>query len=317
MLKEPWREKYRPKSLKDCVLPLRVNEVLSGFLANQDIVNVIFSGRAGTGKTTAARALCRDLDWDVLEINASKEGNIDTIRNRVANFVAFCSSNGKKKAVIFDEADGMSIAAQEALRGFFESNSRNCSFILTCNNIGNIIEPLRASRCLVLSFDPPVEETEDLQFNVFLKIIDILKKEGVNIDEEKDHKILASLVAQQFPDFRQILVVLESGTIDNKINIGLLSTKNDGIDKAEFVKLAKSKDIQKIREWIVRNFANSASYSIYRFVYDTLFESFSKDSIPEAVIMVGRYQAMDHMAVDKEINMLAFVVDLISTCKLI
>src|SRR6056300_657728 len=157
-----WVEKYRPKTIDDTILPQSLKETFQAIVVSGDIPNMLFSGTAGLGKTTVARALCNSLNLDYIVINGSEEGNIDTLRGKIKQFASSVSLQGGYKVVILDEADYLNPqSTQPALRGFIEEFSNNCRFILTCNFKNRIIEPLH-SRCGVYEFNTSKKDLQPL-----------------------------------------------------------------------------------------------------------------------------------------------------------
>ena len=209
-----WVEKYRPQTIADCILPASLTSTFSKMISSGEIQNMLFTGTAGVGKTTVAKALCKELDLDYIVVNGSEEGNIDTLRTKIRHFASTVSLHGGYKVVILDEADYLNPqSTQPALRGFIEEFSNNCRFILTCNFKNRIIEPLH-SRCTVVEFAIPNTEKPAIAANFFKRATDILNKEGIPFD----NKVVAMLVEKSFPDFRKILNHLQrysvSGSID-------------------------------------------------------------------------------------------------------
>ena len=157
-----WVEKYRPKKVSETILPKKLKDVFENIVKEQNLPNMLLTGTAGLGKTTVARAICNELQYDHIVINGSEEGNIDTLRGKIKRFASSVSLNGDIKVVILDEADYLNPqSTQPALRGFIEEFSKNCRFILTCNFKNRIIEPLH-SRCGVYEFNTTKKEMQSL-----------------------------------------------------------------------------------------------------------------------------------------------------------
>jgi len=185
-----WCEKYRPSKVSECVLPDGLKSTFNTLVSTGELPNMLFTGTAGVGKTTVAKALCKELDLDYIVVNGSEEGNIDTLRNKIKHFASTVSLQGGYKVVILDEADYLNPqSTQPALRWFIEEFSNNCRFILTCNFKNRIIEPLH-SRCSVYEFSIPNGEKPAIAAGFFGRVIDILKKENVTFDQ----KVVATLV---------------------------------------------------------------------------------------------------------------------------
>ena len=219
-----WCQKYRPRTIEDCILPRGLKDTFLEFVSNGDIPNLLLSGTAGTGKTTVARALCEELGVDYIIINGSESGNIDTLRNDVRNFASGVSitSTGKRKIVILDEADYLNPSStQPALRGFIEEFSKNCGFIFTCNFKNRIIEPIH-SRCSVIDFRFSKKDRPKLAMSLLKRVIEILDKESVEYNE----KVLVELITKYFPDFRRVLNELQRYSVS-----GCLLYTSDAADE--------------------------------------------------------------------------------------
>ena len=200
-----WVEHYRPKSIKECVLPQNLKDVFQAFVDQKQIPNLLLSGGPGVGKTTVARALLTELDLDYIVINGSMKGNIDTLRTEIQQFASTVSFNGKRKYVILDEADYLNPqSTQPALRNFMEEFSNNCGFILTCNFKNRIIEPLH-SRCSVVEFNISKKDLAGLAPQFMKRIENILKMKGIQYDQ----KVIAELMMKHMPAWRRILNELQ------------------------------------------------------------------------------------------------------------
>ena len=195
-----WVEKYRPHTIKDCILPEEVKTTFQQFIAKKEIPNLLLTGGAGTGKTSLARALCEELDCDYIIINGSDEGRqIDTLRTKIRSFASAVSFEGKTKVVILDEADYLNReSVQPALRAFIETFSSNCRFIFTCNYINRIITPLH-SRTTVVDFKIAPSDRPKLAAKFLQRMAYILDNEGIEYSE----KVLAELLMKYFPDYRR------------------------------------------------------------------------------------------------------------------
>jgi DNA polymerase III delta prime subunit len=179
-----WVEKYRPKTVSDTVLPVSLKETFKTFVEQNNVPNLILSGTAGVGKTTIAKAMLEELGCDYIVINGSMNGNIDTLRTEIRNFASSVSFSGGRKYVILDEADYLNPqSTQPALRNFMEEYSSNCGFILTCNFLNRIIQPLH-SRCSVVEFKLPKEEKSTLAAQMYKRSCNILETEGVEYDKK-------------------------------------------------------------------------------------------------------------------------------------
>lgn len=301
-----WVEKYRPTKVSDCVLPQSLKNTFSTLVSTGELPNMLFTGTAGVGKTTVAKALCKELDLDYIIVNGSEEGNIDTLRNKIKHFASTVSLQGGYKVVILDEADYLNPqSTQPALRGFIEEFSNNCRFILTCNFKNRIIEPLH-SRCSVYEFAIPNSEKPAIASGIFKRVTEILRLEGVTFDQ----KIVATLVEKYFPDFRRVINELQryslSGTIDNGIFVNL-SENNIKV----LITHLKEKDFKGMRKWVVDNIDTEPA-AIFRKIYDNLNAYIKPTSIPQTVVILADYQYKNAFVADHELNVVACMVELMA-----
>lgn len=300
-------EKYRPKTVVDCVLPEALADTFMDIVKSGDIPNMILSGGAGCGKTTVARALCDELERDVLFINASEDGGIDTLRTRIRQFASAVSLGGGIKVVILDEADYLNPqSTQPALRGFIEEFSKNCRFILTCNFKHRIIEPLH-SRCTCIDFKIPAKEKPKMAKQFLIRTKSILDEEKIQYEE----RVLAELIIQHFPDFRRVLNEIQRYSVSGSIDTGILVASD--VSTETLIKALKSKSFGDIRRWVVDNSDRDTAH-VFRKVYETLIETLQPSSIPQAVLTISEYQYRAAFAADQEINLAACCVALASEC---
>ena len=300
-------EKYRPRKVSDCVLPESLSDTFQDIVKSGDIPNMILSGGAGCGKTTVARALCDELGRDMMFINASEDGGIDTLRTRIRQFASAVSLSGSAKVVILDEADYLNPqSTQPALRGFIEEFSSNCRFILTCNFKHRIIEPLH-SRCTTIDFKIPAKETPNMAKQFLSRTKDILDKESVQYDE----RVLAELIIRYFPDFRRVLNEIQRYSVSGSIDTGILVTADIGAET--LIKALKAKNFPDIRRWVVDNSDRDTAH-IFRKIYETLLDSLQPTAIPQAVLVLSDYQHKAAFAADQEINLAACCIMLASEC---
>ena len=300
-------EKYRPRKVSDCVLPESLSDTFQDIVKSGDIPNMILSGGAGCGKTTVARALCDELGRDMMFINASEDGGIDTLRTRIRQFASAVSLSGSAKVVILDEADYLNPqSTQPALRGFIEEFSSNCRFILTCNFKHRIIEPLH-SRCTTIDFKIPAKEKPKMAKQFLTRTKDILDKESVQYDE----RVLAELIIRYFPDFRRVLNEIQRYSVSGSIDTGILVTADIGAET--LIKALKAKNFPDIRRWVVDNSDRDTAH-IFRKIYETLLDSLQPAAIPQAVLVLSDYQHKAAFAADQEINLAACCIMLASEC---
>jgi len=304
-----WCEKYRPKTIDECVLPEGIKTTFQQMVDAGEAQNLLLSGSAGCGKTTIAKALCNELDTDYIMINCSEDGNIDTLRTKIRSFASTVSITGGKKIVILDEFDYSNAqSTQPALRGFIEEFSDNCRFILTCNFKNRIIEPLH-SRCTTINFSVPKKEKPKLASQFMDRVKYVLDEEGITYEE----KVLAQLILKHFPDFRRVLNELQRYSIGGTIDVGILSQIGE-IHIKDLVSHMKSKDFTSARKWAVENLDNSPS-ELFRKVYDGLYDYLTPSSIPQAVLILAEYQYKSAFVADQEINLVACIVELMMGCE--
>lgn len=298
-------EKYRPQTVKDCVLPKDLSKLFSGIVSAGEFNNMLLCGPAGSGKTTIAIAICKELDLDYYIINSSENGNIDTLRTTIRDFASSSSLMGDKtKVVILDEADYLNPqSTQPALRNFMEEFSANCRFILTCNWKNKLIEPLR-SRCFVVEFAIPKAERAKLAYAMFGRCKSILDAENITYDE----KALAAVVEKYFPDFRRILNELQRYGYGGHIDEGILSNLKD-IEVESLMKSLKDKNFPGVKAWAVESLDNDVT-EIYRGLYDTLYPRLTGESYASAVLIIADYLYKSAFVADTEVNLMACLTEI-------
>ena len=306
-----WVEKYRPKTIEECILPEDIKKTFQGFLSKGEVPNLLLSGPAGCGKTTVAKALCHELGADYYVINGSDEGRfLDTVRNTAKNFASTVSlsSTARHKVIIIDEADNTTNDVQLLLRAFTEEFSGNCRFILTCNFKNKIIEPLH-SRCAVVEFGIGGKQKPAIAVTFSKRIQEILNAERV----EYDTKVIYELINKHFPDWRRVLNECQRYSSSGKIDTGILATFSD-VKADELVKKLKNKDYGECRKWVVNNLDNDTNLLLRR-IYDALNISLVPNSIPSAVLIIAKYQYQMAFVADQEINMLACLTEIMVECE--
>ena len=306
-----WVEKYRPKTIEDCILPTNIKKTFQDFLDKGEVPNLLLAGPAGCGKTTVAKALCNELGVDVYVINGSDEGRfLDTVRNTAKNFASTVSlsSTAKHKVIIIDEADNTTNDVQLLLRAFIEEFSGNCRFIFTCNFKNKIIEPLH-SRCACIDFSTDSKVRPQLAAQFFKRLQEILVTENI----ESDNKVLVELINKHFPDWRRVLNECQRYSSSGKIDSGILATFSD-VKVNDLINYLKEKNFKEVRKWVVNNLDNDSSVLLRR-IYDSLYESLVPGSIPAAVLVLAKYQYQVAFVADQEINMLACLTELMVECE--
>lgn len=303
-----WVEKYRPSTVDDTILPPSLKTVFQNVVSSGELQNMLFTGTAGTGKTTVAKALCNQLGLDYIVINGSEEGNIDTLRGKIKQFASSISLQGGYKVVILDEADYLNPqSTQPALRGFIEEFSNNCRFILTCNFKNRIIEPLH-SRCTPISFNTSKKEMAALCGEFMARCKQILEKENIQYVEPS----LAQIILKHAPDWRRILNELQRQSSTGSIT----SSESSSTQYDDLFDHLKSKDFKKMRSWVVNNIDTDAS-SIFRGIYDKMTDKVAPNSIPQLVLILADYQYKNAFAADHELNIVACMTEIMANVEFV
>ena len=303
-----WVERYRPSTIDDLILPESIKTTFSKIISQGKIPNLILSGSAGTGKTSAAMVLCKSLDCDYMIINGSDEGRlIETLRNKLTQYCSSVSMSGGRKVVIIDEADYMTPdSVQPAMRGFIEKFSSNCSFIFTCNFKNRIIEPIH-SRCAVIDYS--ASDPRQMAGEFLARCNFILKENEIGFEEP----VVAELIMKHFPDFRRVLNELQRYSVSGNIDSGILLNISDA-NMNELAEALKTKNFKEVRSWVVNNLDNDPQ-KVYRKVYDKLYEKCDPSSIPAIILNIAEYQYKSAFVGDQEINLMACLVEIMSNAK--
>ena len=298
-----WVEKYRPKTISDIILPDDLKETFTKIVESGEMPNMLFTGSAGLGKTTVAKAPCNQIGLDWILINGSEEGNIDTLRGKIKQFASSVSLQGGFKVVILDEADYLNAqSTQPALRGFIEEFANNCRFILTCNFKNRIIEPLH-SRCGVYEFNTTKKSMANLCMNFMNRAKIILTDEGIEFDKP----VLAELIMKFAPDWRRVLNELQRQAFNGKISG--INTDVNNFDQL-FAHL-KNKEFKQMRKWVTDNMDVEAT-AIFRGIYDRMYDYLKPQSIPQLVLILADYQYKQAFVADHELNIVACMTEIMA-----
>ena len=306
-----WVEKYRPRKVADTILPQQLKDTFQKVVDEGTIPNMLFSGSAGLGKTTIARAICNELDVDYIVINGSEEGNIDTLRGKIKQFASTVSLSGGYKVVILDEADYLNPqSTQPALRGFIEEFSNNCRFILTCNFKNRIIEPLH-SRCGVYEFNTTKKDLAGLAAQFMKRMKSILEEEGVSYEE----MAVADLIMKFAPDWRRVINECQRYSLTGFIDSGVTKNLTDDNYDSLF-KLLKEKDFKKMRTWVANNIDTDAA-AIFRAVYDRAVAKVMPESLPQLILILADYQYKNSFVADHELNVVACLTEVMANVEFV
>lgn len=296
-----WIERYRPKTIEDCVLPSKIKTDLLAFKESGNIPNMVFSGSPGIGKTTVAKAFCQELGLNFMFLQGSgKDRGIDTVRTKMEQFATSVSwdDSDRRKMIIIDEAENLTGDSQLALRSFIEANADNCGFIFTANYPGRFLDAL-ISRMHVVEFRIPKNERTKLAVQYLKRLVAILKAEGI---EEYSTDVLKTLVEKYFPDMRRILNALQSYSSTGRIDEGVL----DYIKKAdcsELVSYLKDREWNKMRKWVGENVDDPAEVILE--LYQNCHKYFLQDSLPMAIMRLNEAQKDHVMAIDKVLSLVS------------
>lgn len=301
-----WELKFRPKLVKDTILPKTTKNMITDIMKSGNIPNMLFAGTSGTGKTTLATAMADELGADFLYINASLEGNMDTLRTTITQFVSSVSFTESKKIVLLDECDHLTNAVQPALRGFLDMFSSNAIFIFTCNYKSKIIDAL-ISRLTVIDFRFEKEERQDAMGQMLKRSRQILDSESIKYDK----MAVGSVVLKNFPDFRKTLVELQRYSSSGEIDSGILAKSQDS-DIDALVEDIKTKNFAKARQWVANSSMDATGF--YRGLYDSLLPKLAVQSIPPVILCLAESQYRASQAVDQEIAQIACIIQLMTTC---
>lgn len=299
-----WVEKYRPVNVENYIGNEHLKTKVKKYIQSGDIPHLLLHGKAGTGKTTLAKLLVSNVNCDYMYVNASDENNVETVRNKIK---VFASSVGFKdlKVIILDECDFLTPNAQAALRNLMETFSRHCRFILTCNYVERIIDPIQ-SRCQSFQIVPPSKQ------EVAVHLVNILNTESVSYDK----KDIVTMVNSSYPDIRRIINAIQRNIVDNNLVVDTESlVQNDY--KLEVLQILLTQDkklaFKNLRQLLadsqVRDYAD-----LFRLLYDEV-DSYGKGHIAEVILTIAKYELSDAQVVDKEINAMAMLIEILNITK--
>ena len=299
-----WNEKYRPTSLDTYIGNVHLKSKVSIFIETNDPPHLLFYGRSGTGKTTISKIIANSIECDFLYINASDENSVDVVREKIKGFA---STLGFKalKVIILDECDYITPNAQAALRNLMETFSRHCRFILTCNYVERIIDPIQ-SRCQIFEIIPPSK------VEVAQRLNQVLEEEEINY-ELQDLKIL---IDSNYPDIRRTINSAQRNVVNLQLKLDTNSIiQNDY--KLKLLEILETQDkknaFKNIRQLVadsqIRDFAD-----LFRLLYDEV-DSYGKGHVAECILVIAKYELSDSQVVDKEINAMAMIIEILQTIK--
>ncbi len=305
-----WVEKYRPQTIDECILPEAMKNTFKQYIAQGELPTFLFSGTAGVGKTTVAKALCNEVGADWIMINGSDEGRmIETLRNKIKNFASTVSLTDAKKVVIIDEADYMNAdSVQPALRSMIEDFSNNCRFIFTCNFKHRIIEPLR-SRCANIEFKVDATEKQQIAAQFFKRVAQILKNESI----EFDPKVVSELIIKHFPDYRRILGELQRYSVTGKIDTGIFVNLGEESYK-ELYKQLKDRNFTEVRKWVAKN-SDADTPALFKELYDNSSNFLDQSTVHNLILILADYQYKAAFVADQELNIMAALTEIMIQCK--
>ena len=299
-----WVEKYRPNTLDTYIGNEHLKSKVSVYLESGDLPHLLLYGKAGTGKTTLAKLLVNNIECDYMYINASDENSVDTVRNKVRGFA---STMGFKdyKIIILDECDYITPNAQAALRNLMETFSKHCRFILTCNFVERIIDPIQ-SRCQSFQVIPPSKK------EVALHIHNILNEEGVASKMDD----VAGLVNAGYPDIRRIINSCQRQCVDGMLVVDKQSLVESDykMKLLEIIKTQNKKDAFKGVRKLLADSQVTDFAELYKLMYDEV-DSYGTGHIAECILIIAKYQLSDSQVVDKEINAMAMIIELLGVIK--
>ena len=304
-----WVEKYRPQSIEDTILPETMKNTFRKFVNDKNVPNLLLTGGPGVGKTTIAKAMLDEMGCDYIVKNGSLNVNIDTLRYEISTYASSVSLTGGRKYVIFDEADYLNATSvQPALRNFIEEYSSNCGFIFTCNFKNRIISPLR-SRLSEVDFSIDTADRPQMAMEFFKRVKGILDQEEV----EYDPKVVAKVIEKHFPDFRRVLTELQSYAASGKIDEGIfVNLAQESID--DLFRCLKAKQFTDMRKWVAKN-SDQDMNEMFRRIYDMMGGKVTLQSQAGFIVTLADYMYKSGLVADQEINMVAFLTEVMIECE--
>lgn len=309
-----WVEKWAPETVEELILPKHIKDYFLDISKSGQLnQNLILQGSQGCGKTQTIKTLCKITKQEVLFLNGSSEGRyLDTIRNKVITFGTSVSLFGnKKKVVFFDEFDGTTNDVMLCLRGVIEQLHNNVCFIFTCNNLNKIITPIQ-SRCVLMNFTPiSKEDKPQMMMDLFKRMSYILSEESVEFDK----KVLVEMVAKYFPDTRKLINELQRYSSTGELEISAIGgASNKSLD--ELMVYLKERNFKEVKKWTVQNIDNDIT-KLYRQIYESLSKSLVSSSLPAAIMLLADYQYKSSFVADLEVNLLAFLIEIMTECEFV
>lgn len=308
-MKEPvlLTEKYRPKTIAECILPTELKSSLQNMVKSNKLGNLLLCGSPGTGKSTVALALMHELDAEYIFLNGSLNVNIDKMRTDITEFASSVSFTGKRKFVIIDEADGLSKIVQESMKSFLETFSNNCGFIFTANHKHKFIEPLQ-SRFSVIDFKLSKTQKSDMAGEFYKRLRMILESEKI----EYDKKVVQELLIRWFPDCRRILNEIQRYSSSGKIDSGILVNFSESSYK-QLIKDLKEKNFTNIRKWVGENSDHGTFYTDFN---KFIGENLDPVNLAQCILILGKYSYQHNICTDPEINIAACLVEIMLDCEI-
>ena len=303
-------ERYRPALIEECILPQELKETFKSFVKAGQMPNLLLCGGAGIGKTTIARALANELNYDVMFINCSEERGIDTLRTKMMGFCSTVSLTDERKCLILDESDYLTPDAQAALRAFIEQFANTCSFVMTCNFKNRLIPPLH-SRTTVIDFRIDPKNKPEMLMQFTKRLLNICELEKIEVE---DPNILATITNKYFPDFRRVLNEIQRYSIGGKIDTGIIA-QVQSLDTVNLITGMREKNFKQVRKWVADN-SDSDMAQLFRKLYDSLYPEMEGGSVPQLVLHLAKYQYQSAFVPDQELNLTACMVEIMADCQL-